>query len=262
MIFEKKCRCCGKVKPVTEFRPREGSSDGYRGECKVCKSEIDRQYKLKNSEECKRRDADYYNRNKDVISKKHKDYYELNKEHISLRVKQYAEANKEHLVRAQREWREKNKARCQAVQRKNYLDNRELVLARVKDYYESNKEKIAEYLKEYCAKNANVLKGKKAAYRRANKGRISALRRKYEERLKRATPNWLTSEDVSEMEDMYTAAQMFKEYTGIDYEIDHVVPLQGKTVCGLNVPWNLGILEMAVNRSKGNRYWPDMPDPE
>jgi hypothetical protein len=50
-----------------------------------------------------------------------------------------------------------------------------------------------------------------------------------------------------------------KEYS---FEVDHVVPINHPLVCGLHVWANLQLLAPKINRSKGNRTWPDMPTPQ
>lgn len=74
----------------------------------------------------------------------------------------------------------------------------------------------------------------------------------FAEKLRQATPPWLTEQQIDAMREIYRQCPP-------DYHVDHIVPLKSPLVCGLHVPWNLQHLPAGPNMSKGNRYWPDCP---
>lgn len=66
-----------------------------------------------------------------------------------------------------------------------------------------------------------------------------------------ATPSWLSTQDNEQIAAIYKLARTLSDQTGIPHEVDHIVPLQGKSVCGMHVPWNLAAIPASVNRRKG-----------
>lgn len=94
---------------------------------------------------------------------------------------------------------------------------------------------------------------------RGKKRRAVRRRRKIE----RATPRWLTPEARLEIHKLYCWAKFLNRTwrTGHKersryrnhFDVDHIVPLDGKRVCGLHVPWNLRITERLINNAKGDK---------
>lgn len=70
---------------------------------------------------------------------------------------------------------------------------------------------------------------------------------------KQAIPAWANLEAIDAL---YELARWKTERTGIEWQVDHVVPLQSPSVCGLHVENNLEVLTKKRNASKGNRRWP------
>ena len=67
-------------------------------------------------------------------------------------------------------------------------------------------------------------------------------------------PAWV---DVDDIRPFYEASKRLTEETGIIHEVDHIVPLNGKYVSGLHVPWNLRVVTKTENYEKLARHESD-----
>ena len=67
-------------------------------------------------------------------------------------------------------------------------------------------------------------------------------------------PKWIKDVFVEEIKVWYKRAKMLNQFTGQKWEVDHIVPLNGKNVSGLHVPWNLQLLTKKQNRDKSNKH--------
>ena len=85
-------------------------------------------------------------------------------------------------------------------------------------------------------------------------GTLGGKRRRQREA--RATPPWA---DRAAIRAKYKEAKRLSKLTGEQYVMDHIVPLDGKLVCGLHVDWNLRVIHWRENAAKGWHMWPDTP---
>jgi hypothetical protein len=137
------------------------------------------------------------------------------------------------------------------------IANRDKIASRMEEYYQDNKEYYAEYWSKYYQDNKEYYAAYSVEYRQTNRDKINANTAKRRATKLMATPTWLTKEEIDEIYEYYTCAQMFKLYTGQEYHVDHIVPLQGENVCGLHVPWNLQVISARENRIKSNKLMED-----
>lgn len=78
---------------------------------------------------------------------------------------------------------------------------------------------------------------------------------------KRQVASWTrgNEEELNKIAKLYVLAdELKKAYEGIDFHVDHIVPLKSKYVCGLTCSANLEVITAYANVSKGNRHWPGM----
>jgi hypothetical protein len=127
---------------------------------------------------------------------------------------------------------------------------KECTIADQKSYYQRNSDKVKRKVKEYAKKN----KEKVSAYNRT-KTRDKEYDKRYylenKEKVKQTQRAYY--EQKEQIQNFYWLCQDLKVVTGQDYHVDHILPLQGETVCGLHVPWNLQVLPSDINISKSNR---------
>ena len=89
---------------------------------------------------------------------------------------------------------------------------------------------------------------------RTNKEKVAYHRQwaiEKQRRTKIATPSWANKEAIKEI---YKTAVELTESTGTVYEVDHIVPLTSKLVCGLHVEHNLRVITFEENRKKYNSF--------
>lgn len=161
------------------------------------------------------------------------------------------------------------KAAAKARFRAWYVANRERVLAKAAAYRVTNKAKVDAAIKRWYASEHGKAKRSEyfktywksepfqkalAKYRAENVHKIrAATGRRKSERLKRI-PEWLTPDDWWMIEEAYDLAEVRSKATGVEHQVDHVLPLKGRKISGLHVPTNLQVITAHANRVKHNAY--------
>jgi hypothetical protein len=162
--------------------------------------------------------------------------------------------------------------KAKARKKKHKLDNAEHYREMGRQYRAENSDKMREYLKQYYADNKeehlkkNRLyrikhrdcpeqKAKKKAFsdkwRKENPDYFTEYAIKRSKVLKKATPSWA---NISSITVKYKERTAMTRLTGIQHHVDHIIPLQGKNVCGLHVPANLRVIPARDNLRKHNRF--------
>lgn len=237
--MEKQCKDCGEVKHFTMYPKDKRHPLGHCGrvctECTNSKNKAKSNPVIKQDKECS-------------DCKTIKPYTEFQRDKRSVdglrwncrqcrgaqRRKEWANNNEENR-RKRSVYRHLNKDKISEYKKKDYIKHRDKILAKCKIYAEENKEAKAEYSKKHYSENRHI---------------YITNARKRESRLKEG----INMEFTGRMKEIYYVCETFSKVDEVEYQVDHIVPLTHKDVCGLHVPWNIQILTRDENQSKKNKF--------
>ena len=129
------------------------------------------------------------------------------------------------------EWRRQNPNAFKAW-REDHLNERSAYYSK---WLEANKDRRSKYNSKWLKENRDS-----AAARCATRVAIKLC----------AKPKWADDEKIKSI---YRRSAELTRETGVQHQVDHIYPLQGKRVCGLHCESNLQILTREQNISKLNR---------
>ena len=136
---------------------------------------------------------------------------------------------KEHIKKLNLKWKSENRDKVNEIQRRYIFNNLEKVRQRFISWAENNKDYNNYRCVEWKSENKE-----RVAYYNSNRRSIknnASLNNSFKQEIKEV---YLNRKD--------------------GYEVDHIIPLSNKSVCGLHVPWNLQLITIEENRKKSNNF--------
>jgi hypothetical protein len=136
---------------------------------------------------------------------------------------------------------------CHKIYKRNWKINNKDKIALY--YSKEDKDKKRQRAAKWKARNRQKVVESSKRYRDSGRAYIAWV--KYEQTKKKAMPVWA---DTKAIYDLYLQCKNLNLSSNVLYHVDHIVPLQGKNVCGLHVEYNLRIISAKENQSKGNKF--------
>lgn len=128
--------------------------------------------------------------------------------------------------------------------------NRDKSLALKRSYHIANRELNNKRSRDWRGRHPSRARETAAAWLEANRDKKNAATARRRAAVLQAIPPWA---NLDEIKHFYRWAREATEATGIEFQVDHIYPLQSDVVCGLHCWDNLMLRTATSNKSKGNR---------
>ena len=149
----------------------------------------------------------------------------------------------------------------------HYIQNSNEYKKRAKDWHLKNPEAKTSYLsktevkiaartrtRKWNAANPERKRQMDLEFAEKNKALVTSYKAKRRATLRQAMPSWLTQDQILQIRAIYAEAKRLSDETGVPHDVDHIVPLAGKIVSGLHVPWNLRAIPKIENNRRPRIY--------
>ena len=185
----KRCKICGKIKPLDEFYVNKGMADGYLNICKECVRERSRQYQQEHKEYRKEYIHKWATENKDKI----KDYRQNNSDKVKI-------------------WKDRD-----------YLKHKEEYIERAYNYYNTHKPQILEREKIYMRQRRKTDIGFKILCNL--RGRINHAIRYYNKSTRTKELVGCSLDELKTyLESKFKDGMTWDSYGFRGWHIDHIIP--------------------------------------
>lgn len=239
----KQCTKCGETKPLDAFGKKSRNKDGLQYHCKPCNRAEQKSDRLRRGDE---------------FQEKRRAYREKNREHINAKKMEYYYGDVEKHRLQKREDYRKHREKRKQYNRERYYENRAEILSAHSERYRSDpaaQQAARARTSKWAAENPERRKEIERVYRAKpeSKARSAARARKRQAAKLERTPSWANDQLIAAY---YKEAKRLEELTGIEFQVDHIIPLQGELVSGLHVETNLQLLTRHDNGRKSNKFDP------
>lgn len=167
---------------------------------------------------------------------------------------EYAQRNHEKTAARIAEWQRANRDKCNA----NFLrwTERHPETHRLQSKARDAKRKENGKAQAWIDANRDKVRAIKSAWKKRNLAWVASDASKRRAIQLRAVPGWA---DQKAIDQYYLIAGYLTAELGIEFHVDHVVPLRSEAVQGFHCQQNMSIALGSWNISKSNRWWPGMP---